>query len=50
LHRNDVEMLIEPQISEIAMLDWKAFERIVEAGYRQTIESLEKHKGSLLVS
>ena len=50
VHRNDVEMLIEPEISEIAMLDWKSFERIVEAGYRQTIESLEKHKGSLLVS
>jgi len=36
-----VDLLIEPKIEGIGMLDWHAFDRVVEAGYRQTLEQLE---------
>ena len=45
--RNRVDLLIEPQLDGISMLDWKAFDRTIEAGYRHTIEALEKHAGTL---
>jgi NTE family protein len=41
------DLLIEPALSEINMLDWKAFNHVVEAGYRCTLEVLEQHKGAL---
>jgi NTE family protein len=46
--RNHVDLLIEPPLAEINMLDWKAFHKTVDAGYRHTIEILEKRKGVLL--
>jgi NTE family protein len=36
-----VDLLIEPKLEGIGMLDWRAFDRAVEAGYRQTLEQLE---------
>jgi NTE family protein len=46
--RDHVELLVEPALPDVNLLDWKSFDRIVEAGYRRTIESLEKHGSSLL--
>jgi len=46
--RNHVDLLIEPPLAEINMLDWKAFHKTVDAGYRHTMEILEKRKGVLL--
>ena len=45
--RDRVDLLIEPQLDGISMLNWKAFDRAVEAGYRHAIEALEKHGGTL---
>jgi NTE family protein len=36
-----VDLLIEPKLEGIGMLDWHAFDRAVEAGYRQTLEHLQ---------
>jgi NTE family protein len=36
-----VDLLIEPKLEGIGMLDWHAFDRAVEAGYRQTLRQLE---------
>lgn len=36
-----VDLLIEPKLEGIGMLDWHAFDRAVETGYRQTVEQLE---------
>ena len=40
--KRSVDLLIAPPIPAIGMLDWKLFDKAVEAGYRQTIEILEK--------
>ena len=46
--RNHVDLLIEPPLGEINMLDWKAFHKTVDAGYRHAMEILEKRKGVLI--
>ncbi len=43
-----VDMVIEPQLSHVNMLDWKSFDLIVEEGYRSTMELLEDKRGALL--
>ncbi len=40
--RPQVDLLIEPALHGISMLDWKAYDAAVEAGYRDTIEMLER--------
>jgi NTE family protein len=42
-----VDLLIEPPLAEISMLNWKAFNHVVEAGYQHAMEILEKRKGVL---
>lgn len=37
-----VDLLLTPALEDIDMLDWKAFDRAVEAGYRATYTALEK--------
>jgi NTE family protein len=39
-----VDLLIEPKLEGMGMLDWHAFDRAVEAGYRQTLRQLENDK------
>ncbi|HKN01145.1 MAG TPA: patatin-like phospholipase family protein [Candidatus Binataceae bacterium] len=43
-----VDLLIEPPLENVSMLDWKAFDFTVDAGYRHTMEILEKKKGVLV--
>ncbi len=45
--RSHVDLLIETPLPEVSMLDWKAFNLTVEAGYRHAMEILEKKKGVL---
>jgi NTE family protein len=40
--RQSVDLLIEPPISAVGMLDWKLFNTAVEAGYQCTMEILER--------
>ncbi len=40
--RGRVDLLLEPPLEAIDMLDWRAFDRAVEIGYRYTMETLEK--------
>ncbi|HUY27696.1 MAG TPA: patatin-like phospholipase family protein [Candidatus Binataceae bacterium] len=39
--RPHVDLLIEPRIESIGMLDWKAYRLAIDAGYRQTMAILE---------
>ena len=39
--RDSVDLLIAPAMATVGMLDWKAFDTAVEAGYRSAIEVLE---------
>ena len=45
---NAVDLLIEPPLAQVSTLDWKAFDFSVDAGYRHTMEILEKKKGVLV--
>ena len=40
--RTQATLLIEPPLSHVSLLDWQAFDRAVEAGYRHTIGLLER--------
>ncbi|MBV9723596.1 MAG: patatin-like phospholipase family protein, partial [Gammaproteobacteria bacterium] len=42
-HRQLADVLLKPALERIDMLDWKAFDRVVELGYRHACESLETH-------
>jgi NTE family protein len=42
-----VDLLIEPKLEGMGMLDWHAFDRAVEAGYRQTLQQLENDQRAL---
>jgi NTE family protein len=46
--RNQVDLLIEPPLAAVSMLDWKSYNFTVEAGYRHTMELLEKQKGAFM--
>jgi NTE family protein len=45
--RNLVDVMLEPDLGGVSTLDWKAFDFTIDAGYRHTIEVLEKNKGVL---
>lgn len=38
--RQLASLLLAPQLDNIGLLDWDAFERAIDAGYRQTVEQL----------
>lgn len=42
LSRQHVDLLIEPPLDQIAMRDWHSFNRAVEAGYRHTMQTLQR--------
>ena len=39
MHR-DADLLLQPPLASIGMLDWQAFDRAVEIGYRHALEAL----------
>ncbi len=47
--RPQVDLLIEPRIETIGMLDWKAYRLAIDEGYRQTIAILEQRDNSSLL-
>jgi len=40
--RPRVDLLIEPRLHQISMLDWKSYAAAIEGGYRHTLDLLEK--------
>jgi NTE family protein len=46
--RDHVALLIQPVNDDLNMLDWHAFDRMVETGYRRTIALLEERGDDLL--
>jgi NTE family protein len=45
--REAADLLIRPPIESVDLLDWGAFERTVELGYRHALGVLERHSGKL---
>ena len=44
--RASSSLLVSPQVSDIALLDWESFDVAVERGYRATCEALEERERS----
>ncbi|MNC92835.1 hypothetical protein D3C83_93410 [compost metagenome] len=40
--RASADLLLKPPVGQIDMLDWKAFDRVVDIGYRHAMECLER--------
>ena len=47
VRRQHVDLLIEPKLGSMSMLDWKSWRSAIESGYRQTMELLEVTGDSL---
>jgi NTE family protein len=45
--RELTDLLLRPPLENIDMLDWKAFDRVIELGYRHAVRALEQHRGLL---
>ncbi len=41
LARAQVDLLIEPPLAHIALLDWRRFNKIIDVGYQATMEALD---------
>ena len=41
-HREQTDVLLQPRLETMDMLNWKGFDRAIELGYTYTIERLEK--------
>ena len=46
MRRNHVDLLIELNLGQMGLLEWKSWESAVEGGYRQTMEILERSGAS----
>ncbi len=42
--RDATDVLVQPDVSKIEIRDWKAYDEAVEAGYRATLEALDRVK------
>jgi NTE family protein len=47
-HRRLADLVLKPPLENIDLLDWQAFDRVVELGYRHASESLERNAAALL--
>ena len=41
VHRGKTDLLLQPPLARIDMLNWKAFDRAVQAGYEYTSRRLD---------
>jgi NTE family protein len=45
--RQQTDLLLQPPLARIDLLDWQAFDRVVQIGYQHAIESIEKYRAQL---
>jgi NTE family protein len=46
--QREADVILAPPLESVDLLDWKAFDRIVELGYRYTMTQLERDDASPL--
>jgi len=46
--RQQTDLLLQPPLASIDLLDWQAFERVVEIGYRHAVEAIERYQARKL--
>ncbi|HEU4532367.1 MAG TPA: hypothetical protein VFR59_14325, partial [Steroidobacteraceae bacterium] len=49
-HREQTDLLLQPPLESVDMLNWQAFDQAIETGYRYTQKRLETLPESLRVS
>jgi hypothetical protein len=42
----DIDLLFEPPVSHIRLLDWSALETLVDIGYRSALERIDQWQGA----
>jgi NTE family protein len=47
-HRERTDLLLQPPLEQVDMLNWKAFDRAIAAGYEYTAQRLAQAPTSLL--
>ncbi|MGH8262960.1 MAG: patatin-like phospholipase family protein [Steroidobacterales bacterium] len=47
-HRDMTDLLLQPPLEQIDMLNWKAFDRAIESGYRYALERIQAASSSLI--
>ena len=47
-HRERTDLLLQPPLEQVDMLNWKAFDRAIAAGYEHTVQRLAEAPASLL--
>ena len=47
-HRDMTDVLLQPPLEQFDMLNWRAFDRAIDAGYRYAVERLHETAASLL--
>jgi predicted acylesterase/phospholipase RssA len=45
--RQQTDLLLQPPLASIDLLDWQAFDRVVEIGYRHALESIEQYRARI---
>lgn len=45
--RQQTDLLLQPPLASIDLLDWRAFDRVVQIGYQHAIESIDKYRAQL---
>jgi NTE family protein len=45
--RQQTDLLLQPPLASIDLLDWQAFDRVVDIGYRYAVESIEQYQAQI---
>jgi NTE family protein len=45
--RQQTDLLLQPPLASIDLLDWRAFERVVDIGYRHAVEAIEQYRSQI---
>src|SRR6185503_5445280 len=48
-HREKTDLLLQPPLAQIDLLNWKAFDRAITAGYDYTVRRLSELSGSITI-
>jgi NTE family protein len=47
-NRRSSDLLIKPPVEQVELMDWKAFDRVIDIGYRHTLQLLERGQLNLV--
>ena len=48
--RELADVVLRPPLERIDLLDWRAFDRAIDIGYRDAVQALEHHAARLMLT